>query len=166
MNDQDLQAISRRLNVTPAQVILSWAAQWGTAVVRKYEYEARLVENISVSWIYCLIKFLSSVEGSCWSLNCRTPICWLQIEFTWSPGCVVRSVDSILLNQEARVLVGDMSNLSGSSNRVVSCANEYSSIFSWQVSIIVSRAARHRYLSFWSQAQPGWIRVTTLISHI
>jgi glycerol 2-dehydrogenase (NADP+) len=48
-NDQDLQAISKRLNVTTAQVILSWAVQRGTAVVPKSEHEARLAENISVS---------------------------------------------------------------------------------------------------------------------
>ena len=75
VNDQDIQAISRRLNVTPAQVILSWAVQRGTAVVPKSEHEARLAENISVSWIHCLIKLFSPVEGSGRSLNCRTPIC-------------------------------------------------------------------------------------------
>jgi len=125
VNDQDIQAISRRLNVTSAQVILSWAVQRGTAVVPKYEYEARLVENISVSWIYYLTKFFSSVEGSGISLNCRMLICWHWIELTWNPRCIVRSVDSTLLNQEARALVGHMSNLAGSSNRVVSCANEW-----------------------------------------
>jgi len=48
-NDHDIQAIARRLNVTPAQVILSWAIQRDTAVVPKSEHEARLAENISVS---------------------------------------------------------------------------------------------------------------------
>jgi len=75
VNDQDIQAISRRLNVTPAQVILSWAVQRGTAVVPKSEHEARLAENISVSWIRCITKLFSPEEGSCRSLNCRTPIC-------------------------------------------------------------------------------------------
>ena len=75
VSDQDIQAISRRLNITSAQVILSWAVQQGTAVEPKSEHEARLAENISVSWIYCLTKFFSSVEGSSRSLNCRTPIC-------------------------------------------------------------------------------------------
>jgi len=36
-------------------------------------------------------------------------------------------VDSILLNQEARVLIGDMSNLAGSSNQVVS----------WRINVVV-----------------------------
>jgi diketogulonate reductase-like aldo/keto reductase len=48
-NDQDIQAISKSLNVTAAQVILSWAVQRGTAVVPKSEHEARLAENMSVS---------------------------------------------------------------------------------------------------------------------
>lgn len=48
-DDRDIQAIAQRLQVTPAQVILSWGVQRGTAVVPKSQHEGRLAENLSVS---------------------------------------------------------------------------------------------------------------------
>ncbi|KAF5353949.1 hypothetical protein D9756_007176 [Leucocoprinus leucothites] len=46
--DRDIEAIAHRLNVTPAQVILSWGIKRGTAVVPKSEQEERLARNLSL----------------------------------------------------------------------------------------------------------------------
>ncbi|KAH0579830.1 hypothetical protein H2248_002658 [Termitomyces sp. 'cryptogamus'] len=46
--DLDIQKIAHRLNVTPAQVVLSWGVQRGTPVIPKSEHEDRLAVNLSI----------------------------------------------------------------------------------------------------------------------
>ncbi|KAL0959905.1 hypothetical protein HGRIS_011570 [Hohenbuehelia grisea] len=47
-DDSVIGAIAAKLHATPAQIVLSWGVQRGTAVVAKTENEERMVNNITV----------------------------------------------------------------------------------------------------------------------
>jgi glycerol 2-dehydrogenase (NADP+) len=81
--NEDILVIARRLDVTPAQVILSWGVQRGTAVVPKSEHEERLAENISVSRRSFSPRFMQShVYYLFRLLTYLTMICKYLINFT------------------------------------------------------------------------------------
>ncbi|KXN85649.1 Putative reductase 1 [Leucoagaricus sp. SymC.cos] len=63
-SDKDIQTMAQRLNITPAQVILSWGVQRGTAIVPKSEHEERLIENITVSPAKLVLYFGRCAEPS------------------------------------------------------------------------------------------------------
>ncbi|KAK7032411.1 hypothetical protein VNI00_013159 [Paramarasmius palmivorus] len=46
-DDSDISAIAGRLNIEPAQVLISWAVQRGTIAIPKTENERRMVTNIT-----------------------------------------------------------------------------------------------------------------------
>jgi diketogulonate reductase-like aldo/keto reductase len=51
LEDPVITAIARRVNKTPAQVLLAWAIQRGTALLTTSKTPARIKENFDVSAI-------------------------------------------------------------------------------------------------------------------
>ena len=64
------KALSRP--VTPSQLVLSWAVQRGTIVIPKSSNEARLKQNIDVSYMMP-VCFIRQVDGLFGFPDCDSP---------------------------------------------------------------------------------------------
>lgn len=75
VEDPIVKDISKRYQVTPAQVLLAWAVQKGVAVIPKSTNEHRIKENIQIN--FRLSQNDLSLIDSLGSVNCK---------YAWDPN--------------------------------------------------------------------------------